>query len=100
MVKIYHPHLCSHYGYHACIFCNKDTNMTSTTRPQDGGDNRKHLSYFWKDLPVEVAFYEGSFTAIDIDIQVNSLKCLDTREKGIIHEIRHLLGLMPLMIGF
>src|SRR5690554_912205 len=87
------PIFVPHYGCpHACIFCNqkKITNMTTTTRPQDVEEIiERHLGYFWKDLPVELAFYGGSFTAIDMDIQSQLLEVpYRYKEKGIIHEIR------------
>ncbi|MGB4352369.1 MAG: radical SAM protein [Tissierellaceae bacterium] len=87
------PIFVPHYGCpHACIFCNqkKITNMTTTTRPQDVEEIiERNLGYFWKDLPVELAFYGGSFTAIDMDIQSQLLEVpYRYKEKGIIHEIR------------
>ncbi|MDR7869915.1 MAG: radical SAM protein [Tissierellaceae bacterium] len=87
------PIFVPHYGCpHDCIFCNqkKITNISTTTTPKDVEMIiEKYLSYFWKDLTIEVAFYGGSFTAIDMDIQSQLLEIpYKYKEKGIIHEIR------------
>lgn len=87
------PIFVPHYGCpHDCIFCNqkKITNVSTTTTPEDVElIIEEHLSYFWKDRVIEVAFYGGSFTAIDIDIQSKLLAVpLRYKEKGIIQEIR------------
>lgn len=87
------PIFVPHYGCpHDCIFCNqkKITNVSTTTTPKDVENIiEEHLSYFWKDRVIEVAFYGGSFTAIDIDIQSQLLEVpYRYKEKGIIQEIR------------
>ena len=87
------PIFVPHYGCpHDCIFCNqrKITNVSTTTKPKDVEKIiEKYLSYFWRDIKIEVAFYGGSFTAIDMDIQSQLLEIpYRYKEKGIIHEIR------------
>ena len=86
------PIFVPHYGCpHDCIFCNqrKITNVSTTTKPKDVEKIiEKYLSYFWRDIKIEVAFY-GGFTAIDMDIQSQLLEIpYRYKEKGIIHEIR------------
>lgn len=49
----------------------------------------QHLEYFRKDAFIEVAFYGGSFTAIDIDIQSELLEVpYKFKKDGLIDEIR------------
>ena len=87
------PIFVPHYGCpHDCIFCNqkKITNVTTTTTSEDvKATIEEYLSYFWRDRVIEVAFYGGSFTAIDIDIQSQLLEVpYQYKEKGIIQQIR------------
>jgi histone acetyltransferase (RNA polymerase elongator complex component) len=87
------PIFVPHYGCtHNCIFCNqtKITNVTTTITCEDVENIiEKYLSYFWRDIKIEVAFYGGSFTAIGKDIQSQLLEIpYRYKEKGIIHEIR------------
>lgn len=87
------PIFVPHYGCpHDCIFCNqkKITNVSTTTKQEDvQATIEEYLSYFWKDREIELAFYGGSFTAIDIDIQSKLLEIpLKYKEEGIINRIR------------
>ncbi|NLY47109.1 MAG: radical SAM protein [Tissierella sp.] len=87
------PIFVPHYGCpHDCIFCNqkKITNVSTTTTPGDVENIiEEYLTYFWKDRVVEVAFYGGSFTAIDIEVQSRLLEVpYRYKENGIIQEIR------------
>lgn len=87
------PIFVPHYGCpHDCIFCNqkKITNVSTTTTPEDVENIiEEYLSYFWKDRVIEVAFYGGSFTAIDIDIQSKLLEVpYRYKEEGRIQKIR------------
>lgn len=87
------PIFVPHYGCpHDCIFCNqkKITNVSTTTTCEDVETTiEEYLSYFWKDREIELAFYGGSFTAIDMDIQSHLLEIpLKYKEKGIIQKIR------------
>lgn len=87
------PIFVPHYGCpHDCIFCNqkKITNVSTTTTSKDvEATIEKYLSYFWKDRVIELAFYGGSFTAIDIDVQSKLLEVpYKYKEKGIIQQIR------------
>ena len=67
------PIFVPHYGCpHDCVFCNqkKITGLsTDVTTADVERIIEEHLSTFKPDATVEVAFYGGSFTAIDIDIQ-------------------------------
>lgn len=87
------PIFVPHYGCpHDCIFCNqkKITNISTNIKTKDVEESiERYLSYFWKDLKIELAFYGGSFTAIDMDLQKELLEVpYKYKEKGIIQEIR------------
>lgn len=87
------PIFVPHFGCpHDCIFCNqkKITNVSTTTTAEDVEQEiEKYLSYFPKAEHVEVAFYGGSFTAINMDIQSELLQVpYEYKKKGIIKEIR------------
>jgi histone acetyltransferase (RNA polymerase elongator complex component) len=72
IIPIFVPHLgCPN----DCVFCNqKKIAQASTDVDKDFVINRieEYLSYFKDKSNVEIAFYGGSFTAIDMDVQ-NSL---------------------------
>lgn len=87
------PIFVPHYGCpHNCIFCNqrKITNFSTDISPEDVERIiEMYRSYFWRDLPIELAFYGGSFTAIDLEKQSELLEIVYRyKEKGIIDEIR------------
>ncbi len=89
IIPIFVPHLgCPH----ACIFCNQKkiaSTITDIRAKQVEETIEKYLSYFKSDSFIEVAFYGGSFTAIDIEIQKELLSVpLKYKEQGIIDEIR------------
>lgn len=67
------PVFVPHFGCpHDCIFCNqkKITGLNTNVSPQDVEKIiNEYLGYFRKDSFIEVAFYGGSFTAIDMDTQ-------------------------------
>jgi len=87
------PIFVPHFGCpHDCIFCNqkKITGLsTSVTATDVERIIEEHLGYFKPNSHIEVAFYGGSFTAIDIETQSNLLQIpKQYKDKGIIHEIR------------
>lgn len=87
------PIFVPHFGCpHDCIFCNqkKITGLTTNVKPEDVENIiNEYLGYFRKDSYIEVAFYGGSFTAIDMDIQSALLEVpYNYKTKGIIDAIR------------
>ena len=79
---------------HDCIFCNQKK-ITGVSTDMTSEDVRnivdEYLTTIDKDASVEIAFFGGSFTAIDIDIQnvygatVTAMQGLDlTRLMGLI----------------
>ncbi len=72
------PIFVPHFGCpHDCVFCNqkKITGLSTSVKPDDVTSIiEDHLSTFKPDSTVEVAFYGGSFTAIDMDIQKKLLE--------------------------
>ena len=90
IIPIFVPHLgCPH----DCIFCNqrKITNHKDAVDTEETIANiERHLSYFPEsNNPKEIAFFGGSFTAIDRDAMVAYLSIAkDYKERGIIQEIR------------
>lgn len=61
---------------HDCVFCNqkKITGLSTTVTSKDvEGIIKEHLTTFKKPSTIEVAFYGGSFTAIDIEVQKSLL---------------------------
>ncbi|MDX9917817.1 MAG: radical SAM protein [Gudongella sp.] len=105
IIPVFVPHLgCPH----DCVFCNqkKITGLsTSVTTDEVQKIIDEHLDTFKKELKVEVAFYGGSFTAIDINTQRALLSVpfeyklngridgirLSTRPDAINHEILRML---------
>lgn len=87
------PIFVPHYGCpNDCVFCNQNKiTGISTDITKEKVENliEEYLSYFKCKDNVEVAFYGGSFTAIDLDIQ-NSLLEVASRYKknNLIKEIR------------
>ncbi|MCK9443543.1 MAG: radical SAM protein [Tissierellaceae bacterium] len=74
IIPIFVPHLgCPH----DCVFCNQKR-ITGFTTDVTAGDVERiieeHLTTFKPNSTIEVAFYGGSFTAIDIDIQKELLE--------------------------
>ncbi|MDD2447790.1 MAG: radical SAM protein [Tissierellia bacterium] len=87
------PIFVPHFGCpHDCIFCNqkKITNLsTNVTQNDIEIIIEKYLGYFKTEGFIEVAFYGGSFTAIDIETQRSLLEIpFQYKKKGIINEIR------------
>lgn len=87
------PIFVPHFGCpHDCVFCNqkKITGLsTSVTQSEVEEIILEYLGYFKKDAFIEVAFYGGSFTAIDLETQSNLLEIpYKYKKDGIINEIR------------
>lgn len=75
IIPIFVPHLgCPH----DCIFCNqrKITNFKdSLNKIEICNTIEKYLSYFKdKSIPIEIAFYGGSFTGLEEDLMIEYLK--------------------------
>lgn len=67
------PVFIPHYGCtHACVFCNQQK-ITGRTSPVTAGEVTgiidEHLERITEERHIEVAFYGGSFTALDIKVQ-------------------------------
>jgi histone acetyltransferase (RNA polymerase elongator complex component) len=77
---------------HDCIFCNqkKITGVSTDVTSTDVENTiREYLKTIDEDTHIEVAFFGGSFTAIDINIQKELLSVAKGYfEKGIINDIR------------
>lgn len=74
MIKHYIiPIFVPHFGCpHDCIFCNqkKITGLSTSVRPKDVEKIiKEHLLTFKNPATIELAFFGGSFTAIDIETQ-------------------------------
>ncbi|MDI6371838.1 radical SAM protein [Clostridioides difficile] len=77
---------------HDCIFCNqkKITGVSTDVTSKDARNIIEEcLETIDKDADVEIAFFGGSFTAIDIDIQKSLLSVAkEYVEKGLVKDIR------------
>lgn len=77
---------------HDCIFCNqKKITGVSTDMTSDDVENivEEYLTTIDKDASVEIAFFGGSFTAIDVDIQKSLLSVAkEYVDKGLVQDIR------------
>lgn len=87
------PIFVPHYGCpHDCVFCNqkKITGLATDVKPwQVEKIIEEHLASFQANSTIEVAFYGGSFTAIDIEIQKQLLSVpQDYKKRGKIQGIR------------
>ncbi|WP_353093893.1 radical SAM protein [Tissierella praeacuta] len=87
------PIFVPHYGCpHDCVFCNqkKITGLSTNVKPTEVKNIiEEHLLTFKSGSTIEVAFYGGSFTAIDMDIQKELLAIpYDYKRKGKIDGIR------------
>ena len=90
IIPIFVPHLgCPH----ACVFCNQNK-ISGEKRSVRANDVRETIEYYLsnfkeKDAYVEVAFFGGSFTAIDIELQKELLEAAnDYIKKGLVNSIR------------
>lgn len=90
IIPIFVPHLgCPH----ACIFCNQ-RKISGEQKNVRADDVRKTIEYYLDNFAddnklVEVAFFGGSFTAIDIDLQKELLEAANEYiQKGLVNGIR------------
>jgi len=87
------PIFIPHYGCtHACVFCNQQKitgRGTPVTPAEVAGIIDQHISRITEKRHIEVAFYGGSFTALDTSIQQALLKpAYNALQHGRIHAIR------------
>ena len=90
IIPIFVPHLgCPH----ACVFCNQ-TKISGEKRQVTAKDVKDTIEYYLsnfkeEEIKVEVAFFGGSFTAIDVEKQKELLEAAyEYIEKGRIESIR------------
>lgn len=88
IIPIFIPHLgCPH----DCVFCNQRRIATTEEATKESARNtiEEYLSYFRDGAYYEIAFYGGSFTAVDISLQKDLLSvAYEYKNRGIIKEIR------------
>ena len=88
IIPIFIPHAgCPHQ----CVFCNQKTISGQKTAALEGAKEQinKWLSYVSSDAKHEAAFYGGSFTGLDMNLQEELLHLTDNLyEKGIIDSVR------------
>lgn len=87
------PIFVPHFGCpHDCVFCNQKriTGLSTNVTPREVEKTiEEYLATFKPDSFIEVAFYGGSFTAIDIDIQKKLLEVpYNYKKAGKINNIR------------
>ena len=87
------PVFIPHYGCtHACVFCNQQKitgHHTPVTPEEITGIINEHLTRITEKRHIEVAFYGGSFTALDHEIQCALLApAYAALQEGTIHAIR------------
>ena len=77
---------------HDCIFCNqkKITGVSTDITSEDVKNIvEEYLTTIDKDASVEIAFFGGSFTAIDVEIQKSLLSVAkEYVDKGLVNDIR------------
>ncbi len=89
IIPIFVPHLgCPN----DCVFCNQKKIASASTNVDEAFVRDKieeYLSYFKDRNNVEIAFYGGSFTAIEISVQNSLLKIAkEYKDRGIVKSIR------------
>ncbi len=90
IIPIFVPHIgCPN----DCVFCNQ-RKITGISTDISGDDVRNKIEEYLKTIPkenrnLEIAFFGGSFTGIDIDIQKEFLDIANSyKERGIVNRIR------------
>ncbi|GAB6170026.1 radical SAM protein [Clostridium carnis] len=88
------PIFISHQGCpHQCVFCNQNR-IAKVVNDVTGKDVRDTIEEYlktinYKEATVEVSFFGGTFTAIDVNKQKELLSVAkEYKEKGYIHKIR------------
>ncbi|WP_138159121.1 elongator complex protein 3 [Peptoniphilus catoniae] len=89
IIPIFVPHLgCPN----DCVFCNQKkiaSEITDVDESYLDARIKEYLSYFRDKSNIEIAFYGGSFTAINLDKQESFLKIAKSyKNLGLIHRIR------------
>ncbi|MBQ6820167.1 MAG: radical SAM protein [Clostridium sp.] len=89
------PIFISHIGCpHQCVFCNQDKIAKEVEKEVTGEDVRNTIEEYlstidYKNSTVEVSFFGGTFTAIDVKKQKELLEVAkEYKEKGYIKKIR------------
>lgn len=89
------PIFISHSGCpHQCVFCNQDKIARSLIKEVTGEEVRETIEEYLKTIDknnslIEISFFGGTFTAINIDKQKEYLSVAkEYKEKGLIHKIR------------
>ena len=87
------PIFIPHYGCtHACVFCNQQKitgHIMPVVAQEVAGIINEHLTRITEERHIEVAFYGGSFTALDIKVQSELLSpAYQALQQGRIHGIR------------
>lgn len=90
IIPIFVPHLgCPH----ACVFCNQ-VKISGEQKQVRAKDVKETIEYYLNNFKetnkeVEVAFFGGSFTAIDKDLQIELLEAAyEYIQKGLVNSIR------------
>ena len=111
MSKSYYiiPVFISHQGCpHQCVFCNQDR-IAGKYEEVFASDVRKIIDEYLetinsKGATIEVSFFGGTFTAIDVNKQKELLEVArEYKEKGLIHKIRLSTrpdAILPYILGY
>jgi len=103
------PVFISHQGCpHQCVFCNQDR-IAGKYEEVFADDVRKTIDEYLKTInskgaTIEVSFFGGTFTAIDLNKQKELLEVArEYKEKGLIHKIRLSTrpdAILPYILGY
>ena len=103
------PVFISHQGCpHQCVFCNQDR-IAGKYEEVFADDVRKTIDEYLKTInskgaTIEVSFFGGTFTAIDVNKQKELLEVArEYKEKGLIHKIRLSTrpdAILPYILGY
>lgn len=103
------PVFISHQGCpHQCVFCNQDR-IAGKYEEVFADDVRKAIDEYLKTInskgaTIEVSFFGGTFTAIDVNKQKELLEVArEYKEKGLIHKIRLSTrpdAILPYILGY
>ena len=103
------PVFISHQGCpHQCVFCNQDR-IAGKYEEVFASDVRKIIDEYLETInsngaTIEVSFFGGTFTAIDVNKQKELLEVArEYKEKGLIHKIRLSTrpdAILPYILGY